>query len=427
MRSDIDQDDLYPPDEDDPKPARREHRKRAAIGTTLVVWGMSILIQRALGLDFDTFLLGIGIGALAGWSRVRNYRWFVVGAIATGIGLGNFAEAIAGPFASTLSSLAIAAGFAAVYVRYPRRSMWALVCAGIMALVGVAAFGIGLIGLIPAILGRFLLPLLLVSGGGLLLFRHSLPSRTVKIGLASVAGMFVLVGATSVGNVDHSPPVLEARGFREQSQDLVGLQGKTLVLHGGAGNVEFRTTTSEVGRIDVLDNGRARTGPFHLVIEREGNRVIVDAGSRKGLFGGLDDGDYVITLPEGVELDVERESGDISGDLRGASGIVRTASGDVELELLDGGAEGIGGDGPYDIKTESGDVDVESTMALELDLESDDGEVSVNGEAADGNDYRSPNGFDGVELDVDTESGKITVDARAAAPSTDGAEGVGGA
>src|SRR3954469_17721711 len=211
MRFEIDEHDLYPPDADDREVTKetKQHRFRVAAGATLLVWGTSLLVQRTVGVNFDTFMLGLGVGALAGWSQLRRYGWFVAGAIGVGLGMSEVTGSlIHGALGSGISSLFVAAGFAAVYVRYPRRSMWALIPAGIMALVGVAAFGVGLLGLIPRVFGHFLLPLLLVCGGALLLFRHSLPSRTVKIGLGAIVATFVLVGANSVPEVDHKPPSL---------------------------------------------------------------------------------------------------------------------------------------------------------------------------------------------------------------------------
>src|SRR5688500_13967804 len=238
MRSDVDEQDLYPPDADDTEltAEAKNHRMRAAVGATLLTWGMSLIIQRALGVDLDTFVLGLGIGALAGWSQLRRYNWFVVGSIAAGLGAAEVTGAIVGgAFGSAVGSLLVAAGFAAIYVRYPRRSMWALVPAAIMALIAAGAFGVGLIGLLPAVLGKFLLPLLLVSGGGLLLFRHSLPPKTVKVGLAALAVTFVLVGANAVPEIDQNPQIHLPNGFQGpegRTQGLMSLEGRTLVLEG---------------------------------------------------------------------------------------------------------------------------------------------------------------------------------------------------
>jgi hypothetical protein len=415
MPSDLDEHDLYPPDAEDAELTAdaKSHRMRAAVGATLLTWGMSLIIQRALRVDVDTFVLGLGIGALAGWSQVRRYHWFVVGSVAAGLGMAEVMGAVlGGAFGSAVASLLVAAGFAAIYVRYPRRSMWALVPAAIMALIAAGSFGVGLIGLLPAVLGKFLLPLLLVSGGGLLLFRHSLPPKTVKIGLASLAGMFVLIGANSVPDIDHDPqlefgPNPLAGGPPALSQPLDLQAGDTLVMRNdGSGNIEFRTGPA---RIEV--EGDEPPGIVNVEPE-SGGRVVVGTSR---MFGSDEGVDYIVTLPEGVEVDIERGSGDISGTLRNVSGHITTGSGDVELQVVEGGSEGVADDGPLDIDTRSGDVMIESDAALDLSLRSE-ADVYVNSENTKGR-YHSPAGVVGIDLSVRSDSGDIEVEMPGAPPS----------
>ncbi|HUP84032.1 MAG TPA: hypothetical protein VM143_00060 [Acidimicrobiales bacterium] len=404
MPSDLHESDLYPPDAEDHEVTdeAKEHRKRAAVGGALLVWGMSLLVQRALRVNLDTFLLGIGVGALAGWSQVRRYSWFVVGAICAGIGAADVSETfLGGAFSATVSSLLIALGFAAIYVRYPRRSMWALVPAGIMSLIGAGAFGVGLIGLLPGMLGRFLLPLLLVGGGALLLFRHSLPPKTVKIGLAAVVATFVLVGANTVPDVDHrslafdGPPVLSSPP-EPPSTPFVIRPGQTLVLDGGgSGDVELRRSPDALGHLSVED-GRRPAAPVGL--GRDGVHVTV--AERRG-------DDYIVSLPPGVGVEIERGSGSVKGELAGITGEITTDSGDVDLELHDGGREGIDDDGPLDVETDSGDVRIASDVSLDLDLRSDHG-VVLNEVDQDGV-FRSPSGTRGIEVEVDSDTGTVDV------------------
>ncbi len=412
MPSDIDGLDLYPPDADDLDVTddERQSRMRAVVGSTLLVWGTSMLVQIALGIDIDTFALGLGVGALAGWTQVRRYTWFVVGSILTGLGAAEVSEAVTnGAFGASVRSLLIAAGFAAIYVRYPRRSKWALVPAGIMALLAAAAFGAGLIGLLPALLGRFLLPLLLVSGGALLLFRNSFSPKTVKVGLAALATAFVLVGVTSVPDGDRVD--LEERAVEispplpvEDAIPLPSLDGRTLVLDGTTGSVEFRT--SGTARIEEVG---ARPFRSPLVVDEDGDDVRVgftDVGP-----GRQDEPDVVVFLPEGVEVDVRRESGDITGTLSGARGSIRTESGSIDLELEDGGREGRADDGPYEFDTDSGSITLDSDLVADLDLETDSGAVEVNEVSYDER-YRSDDELRGVgiEVDADSDSGDIRVD-----------------
>lgn len=395
---DLDEQELYPPDAEDLTPEAREHRKRVAVGTALVVWGAGLLVERALGVDLETLWLGLGLAALAGWTQVRQYNWFVAGAIATGVGVGSLLSApFDNGFGMAIGNLSIGAGFAAVYVRYPRRSTWAIAVAGVFALIAVGAFGIGLIGLVPASLGRFLLPLLLIGGGVLLLLRHSLPPKTVKLGLAALAVSFVVVGASSVPDIDQDPISIDP-GPTVPMQRLAIAPGQTLVMDGGgSGDIEF--AAGPIPSIEV--RGRRDT----VLLREDGDRIVV---GREGLFGNDSSVDYVVTLPPGVAIDIVRGSGKVTGSLRGVRGDIRTASGDVELELLDGGDEGPADDGPIDIVTGSGNVKLESRMLLDLSLASED-DVIVNQENENGR-YRSPAGVVGVEVDVDSQSGDIEID-----------------
>ena len=410
MRSDLDEQDLYPPDAEDHEltAEAKNHRTRAAVGATLLTWGMSLIVQIALGVDIDTFVLGLGIGALAGWSQLRRYNWFVVGAVAAGLGAAEVAGAVVGgAFGAAVSSLLVAAGFAAIYVRYPRRSMWALVPAAIMALIAAGAFGVGLIGLLPAVLGKFLLPLLLVGGGALLLFRHSLPPKTVKVALAALAVTFVLVGANSVPDIDREPS-FGPRRFGPSppsiAQPLPLVAGGTLVMiNDGSGDIEFRV--GEPGMpAQIAATGGDGPDVIHAQPDPSG-RVVVGTDRMFGSDKGVD---YVVTLPPGVDIDVERGSGSIKGSLRSVTGTIRTTSGDVELALQKSSLEGDFTDGTLDIETKSGSVTVGSDFVLKLDLASED-DVFVNRDNKNGR-FRSPPGVAAMELEVDADSGDIKID-----------------
>lgn len=422
MPSELDESDLYPPDAEDRDltPEAKNHRMRAAVGATLLTWGMSLIVQLALGIDIDTFVLGIGVGALAGWSQLRRYHWFAVGSIAVGLGAAEVMGAVVGgAFGSAVAALLVAAGFAAIYVRYPRRSMWALVPAAIMALIAAGAFGVGLIGLLPAVLGKFLLPLLLVGGGGLLLFRHSLPPKTVKIGLAALAATFVLVGANSVPDIDPDPQLnLELpQGGGAQRFGLPSLEGRTLVLVGDAGNVTLET--AEDGRSEVVSLNRRQLGPPVLGFDvdvSDPDQVVVTTSVR-GDERVRDEPDLLVRVPEGTDLEVERRSGSISGRVVGGKGTFETESGEIRLTVQEGGAEGYDDDGPHEFRTDSGSIRVDATAPLVLDVMTDSGVIRIGDEEVDGDDYESPSDLRGIDVEIDSETGPIRVDLGTASPT----------
>jgi hypothetical protein len=342
MRIDID-DDLYPPDADpsfDTYDARQA-RKRAAIGTALVVWGTGLLLQRSLGVHFETFWLALGLGAFAGWSQLRRYGWFVAGAVLTAMGLGDVAGIVlSGAFASMVSSLLIAGGFTAVYVRYPHRSRWALVPAALFALVAVASLGVGLIGLVPRLFGSLLLPAVLIGAGGLLLFRQSLPPRTVRIGLVSLAVLFVLVGASNAGALGHPD-------WGRHSTVSALVDGRTVELDSGSGDVRV---------VEVTGTERASvSGPRRSV-------GLVNSSPHLLLFSVGSD-DAVLRVPRGTSVRVHAGSGDVSvktsEDVRWS---LVTDSGDVTVDGHDHGPTGSGGSSGTElsVQTGSGDIDLDT-------------------------------------------------------------------
>jgi hypothetical protein len=280
-----------------------------------------------------------------------------------------------------------------------------------MALIGVGAFGVGLLGLIPEVFGRFLLPLLLVSGGGLLLFRHSLPPRTVKIGLASIVALFVLVGVNRVPDIDrHDGPPQFSFGpsgtllGRMLSTEVPQLgEGDTLVLAGDSGNIEFRRADPGRARIEVAAQpGRPRLAQ----VQEDGDRFIVsEVGGNRHAFGSADDLDYVVYLPEGVGIEVRQGAGKVTGVLAGVHGTIRTASGSVDVELRDGGGEGSRDDGPLEIRTDDGAIEIDSHLPADLLLRSDSG-VVVDG-IDHGRSYTSAD--DGVEITARSDGGEIHV------------------
>lgn len=408
---DLDEQDLYPPDAEDLTPEVREHRKRVAVGTALVVWGAGLLVERALGVDLETLWLGLGLAAIAGWTQVRQYNWFVAGSIVTGIGAGSLLSApFDNGFGAAIANLSIGAGFAAIYVRYPRRSTWALAVAAVFALIAVGAFGIGLIGLVPAALGRFLLPLLLIGGGVLLLLRHSLPPKTVKLGLAALAVSFVLVGATSVPDID-DPISLDIAGgpVHTAVTELPGLDDQKLVIRTASGDVQVVAAEPGAGRIEARGAG-VHPGPFgdFIEVDEDDEEVVIDRDTG-GPFDSGGSTDFVVHLPPGTEVDIETQSGDITGTLAGVEGSLRTQSGRVRVDLANGGSERTSDDGPYEFESQSGPIRIDTRLLLDLDIETDSGEITVDGRRVDDDDFESSE-RGGVEVDVSTQSGAVRVD-----------------
>ena len=405
MVSDLDEQGLYPPDVEELTPAVREHRNRVAVGTALVVWGLALLVQRALGVDLDTFWLGLGLAGLAGWTQAPRYSWFVAGSVMTGLGAGELLSSVFdNAFGAALSLLLIGVGFTAVYVRYPRRSSWALPVAAVFALLAVGSFGIALIGLVPAALGRFLLPLLLIGGGGLLLMRHSLPPKAVKAGLAALAVSFVLVGATSVPGIDSAAPDVERRTAAPGPPRPLPLEpgDKLVMVSEGSGDILLRTGDPAVVEV----GGRRRGGG--IAIRRRPDGVSVGPDRHRG---DGDSVDYVVTLPPDIEVEIQRGSGSVRGDVHDVRGAIRTDSGDIELRILSGRDEEL------DLASARGAVKVVSEVELDVVAVSDAGTVELNGRRRESRQVEVDASGDVLDLEVRTGEGDIELDLPAESPA----------
>src|SRR5688572_23420950 len=139
--------DLYPPDIDVVTPEIRRSRNRAMVGTFFVTIGSGLMLERMFNENLDYFLLAVGFALIAGWLQAPRFVMFAVGAITSGFAVGAlFESAVSLPFETTISTLCAAAGFFAVYVRYPQAGKWAVIPAAITACVAVLATGVELIG-----------------------------------------------------------------------------------------------------------------------------------------------------------------------------------------------------------------------------------------------------------------------------------------
>jgi len=393
MPSYVDETDLYPPDatRQEATPAARKARNRAAMGTALVVWGTGWVVSRVVHTELDTGTLGLGIGALAGWLQLRRYGWFAAGAILAGIGAGSLASTITGGMLGTaLYALSAAGGFAAVYVRYPTRARWALVPAGVIGALGVAAFGLGALGMIPHLVGGVSMPTLLIAGGGLLVFRHRLPRPAVRVGLAIVAIMLIL----AIARADDRPRNLQSppRLRSADTTTLPALDGRTLVVRGSSASLHLDLAGSASGRI----TGQGRRAD--AIVHQSSEEVTVDLGDARG----KGDAEYSLSIPRDAKVDITLASGAIDGALFAREATITTATGDIDVNMPSTESTG-----PFTLRSGTGDVHVVSSQALAVDVDSGTGDVEVDGSRRDDPFVREG---PGPKLLVRTGVGDITVD-----------------
>jgi hypothetical protein len=388
---DNDDDDLYPPDVEHVTPEASHQRKRAIIGTGLVTLGCGLLLERLLGRDLDYFWLAVGVGLLAGWAQVRRYPTFAFGAIITGFGLGSFVESLLHVrFESALGTLIAAAGFLAVYVRYPRRAAWAIVPAGVMGIVTLADIGVGLVGLVLHPLSGLLLPLAVISAGALLLFRHSLPERFVKCGLVAAVILFVLAASSSA-----------AHGGQLVTMSCGAKDIDVVRIHTTSGDVHLRTDAALTGPTLTSHVRRRHHGPPMFSNDN-------GAPTSAACFPFItSSSDVDLRVPRGTDIDVVTASGDVVGDVQGGRVDIMTTSGDVDLAVRPLTSETT--DASFSIATTSGDVELDGHGFGEihpaLQLASTSGDISVDGKDHDDRLVHSEGSDDSIR--VNTVSGDI--------------------
>lgn len=387
--------DLYPPDIEVITPAARDARNRAMIGTFLVTMGIGLMLERTFSNDLDTFWLAVGLSLIVGWTRAPRFLMFAVGSIMTGFGAASFVESMFSiPFDETIANLIIAAGFGAVYVRYPHRARWALVPAGVCVLIAVAAAGIAFIGLIPSAITTLMLPLLLVAGGVLLLTRNALPPRIVRIGLVAIAITFVASVMSTAGDWDGPRPHVGFPGplsLSEFTTAVPDLNGRTLSVETGSGAIEVITGDSSI--VEVTARARHLRGPGISVDTRDDDEVKVSVDR--------DDVSWVVRAPEGTDLKLVTESGLVKATVDGGDVAIETESGPVIATLR-------GLEGTLDASTDSGPLQLNArSKALTIDADSDSGPVVVDGTPYADHSYENENG--GPTVKLDTDSGPIIV------------------
>ena len=420
--------DLYPPDVEHVTPEAHNQRVRAVFGVTLVGVGSGLFLERALHHDLDYFWLALGIGLLVGWAQVPRFPMFVAGSIMTGFGAAAFVDsALPIPFDTTLSALCGAAGFFAVWVRYPNRARWALVPAAGFAFFGVAAFGVNLIGLFPAWLAGLMLPLFLILGGAMLVMRNSLPKRIVRTGLAVAAIGFVGAAATSVPDWSDDEIDFGPRSFETA---LPPIGDRTVVIDADAGSIEVVhldgepappepipsrmtadgrtvTTLSDRLRPDIRVEAISHGPVSGIAIEEDDNEIRLELIGPRGPFGHLGPVDYRLFVPAGTNVEAEIGSGDITARYAGGEMELDTGSGRLRVQVVDAGDS----DGELDIESGSGSIEIEManpemTESIALDLATGSGEIVMSGQHRDDDFEREA---DGMQVKARTGSGDIRV------------------
>lgn len=385
-------DDLYPPDITEVTPEASSARKRAGVGTFLVTIGTGLVLERIVGRDLDLFWLGVGLGLIAAWLQAPQFWLFAAGAIITGMATGSFFESLVSfPFETTIGSLFSAAGFFAVFVRYPQRAKWAIIPALVIVVFGALAGAVELIGLVPAVLGSLGVPTLLILGGGLLFLRNALPSPAVRIGTV-VIGLMLLTSLVSTvpwwdgSRVADDGPLMSGDGAPRITGapiDLPALEGRTLVVEADEGSVTLRTTP--VGTGSVLADGVLFDGGA-VEFEDSSERVTVRwKGRHTERWSVPTELSWTIEVPEGSRVMVTTDEGPIDAAVDEGTFVLESDEGDIRVVVdeRDAAVSARSDDGAITVdgedKGEEFDTGDRTSSATVVTIRTDDGAVTIDG------------------------------------------------
>jgi hypothetical protein len=181
-----------------------------------------------------------------------------------------------------------------------------------------------------------------------------------------------------------------AQGGATALEQRIGPRGR-FVLKFASGEVAIRGVEGDTARVRSLDDRSLAelftivTGDDHLEL-RQAEKLGL------GIFGRGQSAELEVEVPHGATVSIETASADIvARDLSGAKRF-RSASGEVELERLAGGIDietvsgeiEVNGQAPVDLvaKTVSGDVDIRVPSLRKLDLGTTSGDIRVDAELA---------------------------------------------
>lgn len=401
---------------------------RVIVGIVLIFFGLDLLIELATGVDVRTVAAGLGSGFLLYWRTNRRYPWLVAGSILLGVGLGNmFSTLIMPVWSESLERLFLAGGFALIPLVDKRsRSGWAWIPAGILGLLAVASFAVDLDKLFIPEAAAPILPALAIIAGSLLLLRGKMSSAAFGTSIALIVAIAVAIasvsGLSGVGDIFTThPSYSETRRF-----EIPDLEGRRLVVRSRSGSIELSTGISEGSAILSARDQRESTAKARLsrsqVEVSESSDLVTVSVEGTNVFA-----DFEISVPEGSSVRLESGSGRInarvknldevriftgSGDVR-LTGypdelVVRTGSGDVRI--FDAEASG---DNDADLLTGSGDVAIEVTDLMALEIDTGSGDIEIDGDDVGSSRPYSREGTQGV-VNIRTGSGDVDVTGSAA-------------
>lgn len=386
------------PEEPPPRPRRDSSSTLQVIfGALLVVIGAAWLLERTTQLDLTFWPLAIGLILLVPWFRDRNFGLLIAGSIVSGVGLGIFLQDfLPSSWGSVVIQLCIAAGFAAIPILSGRRSMsWGWIVAAVLGITALIDAGVEIGRFVPAEIRDVLLPVSLVGLGLVLIFRRSLDRQVASV--LTIALVIIFVAALAVrgsGFFSFDFPGFGSDKEQTQKIELPILEGKTLVVQGGSGDV--RLETGDLSGAAVLratgrneQEASERLQNARIDVEEVGDQVIVNTSTTGPSFLSRVSTSFRFSLPEGSKVRVQVGSGNIRAELSGGDVSLSTGSGEVRLTgsnftnvSVNAGSGDLfvridDSDGRATVSTGSGDIEIDVTDTPNLEVRTGSGDVSA--------------------------------------------------
>ena len=206
----------------------------------------------------------------------------------------------------------------------------------------------------------------------------------------------------------------------------IGARGR-LVVRQASGEVTVRGVEGDRVRVEADD---AKQFKDRYTVEADDGSLEIRQAEKLGfgIFGRGESVDLEIEVPHGANVTIETQSGDIeASDLDGAKAF-RTASGEVVLQRLSGALEvetvsgdlEIEGPAPLDLKgrTVSGDVELRVPLLRRLDFNTTSGDMQLDAELKGDGPFALKTisgdvqivGRSGIRIEAETITGDLSSD-----------------
>lgn len=380
-------------------------------GALLITLGVTLLIERATGINLSWVPLAIGIAFLAVWWRERWHGFLIAGGILTGIGLGSLLGSLVDPrWADGLDTIAFGGGFFLIYALdgWRRRSWWAGLVAAIFAIIGLFELANAFRQFVDPELARGGLPVIVIALGLVLLLRTSIPRGLYRFLVVVLVIVAIAAASASAGGIFGGFDIFGGFQRYEVTRELsvADVGDRTLVVEAGHRDVRIINGDDEViatvtSRARTSERARRAAESASLFAERSEDEVLIRTET-SDLAGTIITTDYEIRVSSLTKVRVITSSGDVSADAELESLEISTSSGDVDLN---------GRFTSLEVRTSSGDVELRlEATDPSITVRTSSGSISVDRWEGTASDRSFQRRGTGDSIEIITSSGDVEID-----------------